>query len=299
MLYIIYPDVDIWNYMFDGFNIDKPVTAVPLNRNCNKIQLLFRKMFQTLRSDIHLLFGKDICKGLQSLTDKDSLLICDYTDLCLIKTISANINPSVRKSLWLWNLVRDYKDFEKRQFVIEQCDFKIYTFDQVDAQKYNLNWLSQFLKCPKIDTNASISSDFYFLGFEKNRRHIIENLRKQLKQYNLDFRIIHNSREMISYSENMNNISKTRCLVEIVQDGQAGLTLRALEAMFLNKKLLTNNRRIKEFDFYNSNNIFIYGVDDLAHMDEFMSTPFQTMPEDVCYKYTIDCWVNNFFSPVI
>ena len=57
MLYIIYPDVDIWNYMFDGFNIDKPVTAVPLNRNCNKIQLLFRKMFQTLRSDIHLLFG--------------------------------------------------------------------------------------------------------------------------------------------------------------------------------------------------------------------------------------------------
>lgn len=217
MLYIIYPDVDIWNYMFDGFNIDKPVTAVPLNRNCNKIQLLFRKMFQTLRSDIHLLFGKDICKGLQSLTDKDSLLICDYTDLCLIKTISANINPSVRKSLWLWNLVRDYKDFEKRQFVIEQCGFKIYTFDQVDAQKYNLNWLSQFLKCPKIDTNASISSDFYFLGFEKNRRHIIENLRKQLKQYNLDFRIIHNSREMISYSENMNNISKTRCLVEIVQ----------------------------------------------------------------------------------
>lgn len=183
--------------------------------------------------------------------------------------------------------------------MIEQCGFKIYTFDQVDAQKYNLNWLSQFLKCPKIDTNASISSDFYFLGFEKNRRHIIENLRKQLKQYNLDFRIIHNSREMISYSENMNNISKTRCLVEIVQDGQAGLTLRALEAMFLNKKLLTNNRRIKEFDFYNSNNIFIYGVDDLAHMDEFMSTPFQTMPEDVCYKYTIDCWVNNFFSPVI
>ena len=100
---------------------------------------------------------------------------------------------------------------------------------------------------------------------------------------------------MISYSENMNNISKTRCLVEIVQDGQAGLTLRALEAMFLHKKLLTNNRRINEFEFYNSNNIFIYGIDDLAHMNEFMSTPFQTMSEDVCYKYTIDCWVNNFF----
>lgn len=294
MLYIIYPDVDIWTYMFDGFNIKESVVAVPLNRNCNKFQLLFRKMFKTLRSNVHFLFGKEMCKKLRNLTNEDSLLICDYTDLCLIKTISASINPNVKKSVWLWNLVRDYERFEQKQPVIEQCGFKIYTFDQVDAQKYSLNWISQFLKYPKANTNVHIVSDFYFLGFEKNRKHIIENLRKQLKKYSLDFRVINNLKNSISYSENINNINRTRCLVEIVQDGQAGLTLRALEAMFLHKKLLTNNIGVKALDFYNPNNIFIYGVDDFAYMEKFMNTPFQPIPEDVCYKYTIDCWARNF-----
>lgn len=294
MLYIIYPDVDIWTYMFDGFNINESVVTVPLNRNCNKFQLLFRKMFKTLRSNIYFLFSKDMCEGLQNLTDEDSLLICDYTDLCLIKTISASINPNVRKSLWLWNLVRDYDKFEYKKPVIEQCGFKIYTFDQVDAQKYSLNWLTQFLKYPQFNNNAYITSDFYFLGFEKNRKHIIENLREQLKQYNLDFRVINNSKNTISYSENISNINMTRCLVEIVQNGQAGLTLRALEAMFLGKKLLTNNRGIKALDFYNPNNIFIYGVDDFLCIEDFMNAPFQPIPENVCYKYTIDCWARNF-----
>lgn len=205
MLYIIYPDVDIWNYMLDGFNINESVAVVPLNRNCNKIQLLFRKVFKTLKSDIHFLFGREMCRSLRTLTDEDSLLICDYTDLCLIKTISAGINPSVKRSLWLWNVAKDYGKFEQKQMVIEQCGFKIYTFDQVDAQRYNLNWLPQFLKYPKVDANASISSDFYFLGFEKNRKPVIDSLRELLKQYTLDFRLINNPKEMISYSENIYN----------------------------------------------------------------------------------------------
>ena len=49
---------------------------------------------------------------------------------------------------------------------------------------------------------------------------------------------------------------------EIVQPGQGGLTIRTLEALFYNKKLITNNESITEYDFYNADNIFIYKEQD-------------------------------------
>lgn len=51
---------------------------------------------------------------------------------------------------------------------------------------------------------------------------------------------------MISYQENLDNIRKSKCIVDVVQKGQIGLTLRPLESLFFKKKLLTNNKCIKK-----------------------------------------------------
>ena len=42
-----------------------------------------------------------------------------------------------------------------------------------------------------------------------------------------------------------------KCILEIVQKGQVALTLRPYEAVAYNKKLLTNNKTILNFKYYN------------------------------------------------
>ena len=98
----------------------------------------------------------------------------------------------------------------------------------------------------------------------------------------------------MEYSEVMSHIRKSKVVVEIVQDGQNGLTARALEAMFFETKLITNNREICNFNFYNDNNIFIIGEDNNDRLDAFLHTPFQPIEKEVLYQYDANGWLDNF-----
>ena len=71
---------------------------------------------------------------------------------------------------------------------------------------------------------------------------------------------------------------------------------RALEAMFYRKKLITNFKDIKEYDFYKKDNIFIIGEDDLNNIKNFVNTGYVDIPENIIKKYTIDGWIENFIN---
>lgn len=107
------------------------------------------------------------------------------------------------------------------------------------------------------------------------------------------FEIIHSK---IDYKEILNYINKSKCLIDIVQNGQCGLSWRALEAMFYRKKLITNFKDIKEYDFYKKDNIFIIGEDDLNNIKNFVNTGYVDIPENIIKKYTIDGWIENFIN---
>ena len=100
--------------------------------------------------------------------------------------------------------------------------------------------------------------------------------------------------EFITYKENLLNVQKTKCIVEIVQDKQYDITLRPLEALAFNKKLITNNPHIKSYTFYNSQNIFILGEDDLNRLDDFIYSPYSEVDHSILQKYDINTWVDSF-----
>ena len=54
----------------------------------------------------------------------------------------------------------------------------------------------------------------------------------------------------------------TDCIVEVVKEGQTGVSLRTCEAIAFNKKLLTNNVQIKEMPFYDSRFISVFTDSD-------------------------------------
>lgn len=297
MIYFIYPNVDIWEYMVQGIE-SKDVVCRPLNPNCNMLQLVFRKLFTTQRLPGFMLLGSKMREELRTLGDGDTVLIPDYIDVCLFKTISAIVKPEVRKCLWIWNPVK-LDEREKMYGVynsIRKSGFEISTFDKGDSERYNQKLYSQFFRMKQVVIGVEPEYDFYFIGFEKNRGKIIAELQEQLKSYKTCFKVIHEVSECVPYAQNIENIKKARCVIEIEQDGQQGITLRPLEALSCGKKLMTTNKNIKNFDFYSPENIFIVGEDDYANIDTFLHSDIHRLSDEVIGKYDLSTWLNHYRS---
>ena len=89
--------------------------------------------------------------------------------------------------------------------------------------------------------------------------------------------------------------TETKIIVDIVQGNQSGLSFRVFEAMALDKKIITNNPNIKNYNFYNPNNILI--IDDELQFDTpFFETDYTPIPNAIYNQYTIDSWVNVIFK---
>lgn len=87
-------------------------------------------------------------------------------------------------------------------------------------------------------------------------------------------------------------ITDSRCILDSPQDGQLGLTIRVLEALGAKKKLITTNEDVKKYDFYRSENIYIYkGKFDLN--DLFFTSPYQEIDNDIYKKYSLRSWLIN------
>ena len=67
-----------------------------------------------------------------------------------------------------------------------------------------------------------------------------------------------------------------------------------MEALFFEKKLITNNASVRDYDFYDKNNIFIYGVDD--DLNSFMSLSYKKIDDSIKYKYTLDGFVEKIIN---
>ena len=86
----------------------------------------------------------------------------------------------------------------------------------------------------------------------------------------------------------------SKAVLDIVQEGQIGLTIRTMETLCLHKKLITNNKDIVNYDFYNKNNIFIIGVDSFDDLKLFINTRVGKVDKKILSKYNFVDWVNSF-----
>lgn len=294
MIYFIFPDVDIWRYMVDGIE-NADVICRPLNPSCNKLQLVCRKVFSNNRIPASMILGSEMRQELMRLSGEDTVLVADYTDICLFHAINLIVKPDVKKCLWIWNPVKIHlRDKMFRIYrEINLSGFEISTFDKDDAIRYSQKLYNQFFRM-KQNTSCEEEYDFYFIGYEKNRGKLLKYLKEKLKNYRCYFKIVHKVAESIPYDQNIANIKKSRCIIEIVQNGQEGITLRPLEAISCCKKLLTNNKNIKQYDFYSPQNIFILGEDAFENIDQFINSPYLSLQPMINTKYDIANWLNQY-----
>lgn len=206
--------------------------------------------------------------------------------------------PNLRVIYWFWNHVYDPNRIERLS-----KDIEIWTYDPVDAEKYNLKLNTQFF-FPELVTqtvHAEKKYDCIFVGADKGRAKIIAACKNLLDGLGLNnFFLVANTSKYktnpnrISYGEVLSLVKSSKCVVDLVPEVQTGLSLRPLEALFFGKKLITNCTSIKKHPLYNKTNIFILGEDSDADLLQFINEPIAPQPQSIKEYYSFNEWFKRF-----
>lgn len=238
---------------------------------------------------------------LKDIRSQDKVLVCDVYNTRVFKALwklfPIGCNVSVYFSNPIERLFRSpIKELAKfREMGVNCC-----SFDPCDAEKYGMRGVvpyiltgDKFNTC-ECDRN---SRQAFFCGLEKDRAEEISQVKSFLQRNHIqcDFFVPKHDSERINYKQDyMPRLSRAGILVDINQKGQSGLTRRPIEALLWNKKLVTNNKDIVNYDFYRPENIFIYGVDDPCGFEHFVESPLAEVPENIKYRYTVAGWIEQF-----
>ena len=304
-LYVFYKPSSLWNYMFDGMKDNCNVKFVNLDEFPHISK--FRKKLLNWGLGKSYYFSKKLRCLLRNIRPQDRFLMLGWptnSEMCLFAKL---IPQQTKKYFWIWNSLETEphpEKMKKRISIIKNAGFEISTFDDADVKKYGLVKLNQFFRVPeKLNVTENLKTDFYFLGKSKGREENLSQLKKLISslKMNADFKIIERGGQEISYEENLNRVAGTRCLVEIIQKGQHGLSLRALEALFLDKKLITSNPEIAKEPFYRPENIYICSNFENLEFEkkrvlDFLNTPQLEIPEEIKQKYLFSNWFAHFIN---
>lgn len=163
-----------------------------------------------------------------------------------------------------------------------------WTTDYNDSMKYGLNLYANlvYFRCFVLPNN-DIQYDILYVGKDKNGRlNMIKKLKKAFDEIGLKsyFHIVANHRYMrytsihyknpLPYEEVLRFIGMSKCILHLIDGGQSGLTMRIAESVIHKKKLITNDKSVANYEFYNKNNIFIIGIDNIDMLKSFVDTPY-------------------------
>lgn len=230
-------------------------------------------------------------------------------DRCLLSNISKKAQNAV-KVLYLWNIVNNEKLINEQLNECKKNNFSIYSYDKENCQKYNLKFNSIMYIQDITLKNNNILFDTIFLGFLKDRNEKLKNLYEIFKKANLKAKIVIVSRpgeeenqlfdyrkKSVKYDEYLDLISKSNSILDITQENQNGFSLRVMESIFLNKKLITTNKDILNSNFYNKNNILVIDIDNIIEKEiiDFFNLPFIEYSDEIKKYYSLEEWIKRFY----
>jgi hypothetical protein len=206
-----------------------------------------------------------------------------------------------------------------------------YSFDSSDCKLVNgLTHLSLFYthKHNEVGKTLTTPDDFKSLKFDvssigtahPNRYAVLKDLIPYLKKKNLSvfcfqyiqfYRFLFNrlfipefkraSHKNFSFTELSDNeiaeiFKQSKAILDIPHFGQSGLTMRTIETLGAKRKLITYNKNVKNYNFYNENNILILNNNNWDAIDQFLEKDFIQIDQGIYDQYSITNWTKRLIE---
>ncbi|MFS1981825.1 hypothetical protein BCU36_022845 [Vibrio lentus] len=219
-----------------------------------------------------------------------------------------------RNILLLRNII---KSNEKMHSIIRsKSDIEVFSFDPGDCEKFNLRKYEQYCSGFKYlkDNRGVIESKYclYFIGLDKGRSIYLNRILEHTHSYSSKIHLVFKPKSLyekvlkflgskkfnyLSYKSHLDNVLESDVVIDLVQDGQSGLTMRSLEALISGKKIITNNKLIIDEIFYNENQILI--IDDFESLDSREIFDFIESSVEVGFNTTNDFSVISVYKYIL
>ena len=287
------------NIISEGYDVAMPYT-VPMEKIYNLP--LFDKICFKLKTPI--LYKHLIGDWKHSISEYDLIIIFDKALTPQLLRYIKRYNSECRLKIWLWNC--RYLEDE----VLQYAD--VYTFDEDYAALKGYKYVPQFHFRKNFSVNHAAKPGVYYIGYDKGRLNELTKVAKILndigirhnlilrKDPDIDYRTNNRTADGIrlidkdmDYCDILDQMRDYSCVLELNIKEQYGLTLRSLEALFSEKKLITNNTKIATYDFYNPENIFILGKDDVSELKSFLGSGYCPVAQKIKESYTFEKWIGS------
>ena len=121
------------------------------------------------------------------------------------------------------------------------------------------------------------------------------NIKKVAKRLGIELK----PRRKINEKETYELMKSSNIIVDVPMANQNGLTIRTFEALGFNRKLITTNKNIVNYDFYNPTNIYVYeGEGNFDFESDFFKKPYEKLPAEIKEKYSLSSFISTLLSEI-
>ena len=226
-------------------------------------------------------------------------------DLFPVSVIKALKKKTKKLIAYQWDGLGKFPEV-KKYFPLFDSFFCFDTEDQENNIKPITNFYFDFLPPSYKEFNQQ-KPKLYFVGlYWENREEKIDRFIEEMSKKDVELSIfiqyyhqaeirnpkIKYIKNRITFLENLKNVEQADILLDFVDPIHNGLSIRFFEAMYYKKKVITDNKTVKNYDFYHPNNIFIIN-DNYAQIEEFITIPYQEISEEIVQNYSFSMWIRK------
>lgn len=234
----------------------------------------------------------------------------------------ARNNPGARILLWYWNPVPARLDPAAIRACPQLANVELWSYSMRDSARYGLRRNTTFyverafraVAAPpgataQVAAGREALQGAVFVGRDKGRIDVLYRLADRFEQAGcpLDLRIVPDRPrkrrlddrycEPVAYRSMLSLEAASEALLDYYVDPEAGLSLRAMEALRLGRKIVTNNRLITKVPYYHPDNMFAFEDDiDPAALRAFLDRPYCPPSADLVRSYELHEWLRRFFQ---
>ncbi len=253
----------------------------------------------------NIYYGQEIIKRLQLLGEMQDIILTIKADF-IDKKYLLQLKDYCTKSIGFFN--DSATRCPKIKNVASRFD-ECFSFEKEDCKNLNLKFAPNWINIENHDSPTTQEYQIFNISSKDKRLQIISKIVTELKSQDLNYKIMILDKNHTSENEDIEFISKkisleeiaklverSKALLDVNREGQHGLTFRIFESIGLEKKLVTTNPDIVNYDFYNANNILVIDETNPHIPASFFESDYQKLPEEIYHKYTIKGWLENVLS---
>lgn len=194
---------------------------------------------------------------------------------------------------------------------------RFFVFDPKDLRTSGTLPITNFYFDYSLDENKAEASDVFFLAtYIESRMEEIYKFFNAINLLSLNVNaLIYTTKEEIAdnihkvcpsltvikntipYDSNLKLAKSSNIIVDFAHNIHNGLSLRVFEAVGYDKKLITTNKSVKDYDFYNPANILVLEDEYTVELiKEFIETSYEPLDSNVKEKYSFTNWITYLFN---